>query len=72
MGWDSCLEGLEVCERSARLVCSLKGLAGRSWRTVPALLLGLEGDGELGNLGVSLGLLGTMFLLLRDSVEDKK
>lgn len=71
-GWDSCLDGLEVRERSAKLVCSLKGLAGRSWSTVAVLVLGLEGDGEglVGNLGVSLGLLGTTFLLLRDSVED--
>lgn len=74
VGWESCLEGLEVREHSARLVCSLKGLAGLSWRTVVVLVLGLEGDGDgqVGNLGVSLGLLGTMFLLLRDSLEDRR
>lgn len=73
VGWESCLEGLDVREQSAREVCSLKGLAGLSWSTVVVLVLGLEGDGdeEVGNLGVSLGLLGTMFLLLRDSLEDR-
>lgn len=75
-GWKAlvgCLEGLEVREQSARLVCSLKGLAGLSWSTVVVLVLALEGDGDgqVGNLGVSLGLLGTMFLLLRDSLEDR-
>lgn len=72
-GWESCLEGLEARAQSARGVCSLKGLAGLSWSTVAVLVLGLEGDGEgqLGNLGVSLGLLGTAFLLLRDSLEDR-
>lgn len=71
VGWESCLEGLE---QSARLVCSLKGLAGLSWSTVVVLVLGLAGDGDeqVGNLGVSLGLLGTTFLLLRDSVEDRR
>lgn len=74
VGWESCRDGLEVRERSATLVCSLKGLAGLSWSTVVVLVLGLagEGDGQVGNLGVSLGLLGTMFLLLRDSVEDRR
>lgn len=74
VGWESCLEGLDVRGQSARLVCSLKGLAGLSWSTVVVLVLGLEGDGEgqVGNLGVSLGLLGTMFLLLRDSLEDRR
>lgn len=74
VGWESCLEGLEVIEKSARLFCSLKGLAGLSWSTVVVLVLGLEGDGDeqVGNLGVSRGLLGTMFLLLRDSLEDRR
>lgn len=67
-GWESCLE-----MQSARLVWSLKGLAGLSWSTVVILVLGLEGDGDgqVGNLGVCLGLLGTMFLPLRDSLEDR-
>lgn len=74
VGWESCLEGLEVRERSARGACSLKGLAGLSWSTVVVLVLGLEGDGDeqVGNLGVSLGLLGTAFLPLRDSLEDRR
>lgn len=45
LGWDSsCLEELEVRERSA---CSLKGLAGRSWRMVPAFVLGLDGEEDV-------------------------
>lgn len=74
VGWDSCLDGLEDSGQSARPVCSLKGLAGLSWSTVVVLVLGLEGDGEgqEGNLGVSLGLLGTAFLPLRDSQEDRR
>lgn len=72
LGWESCLEELGVKGKSARLVCSLKGLAGLSWSTVVDLVLGLEGDcdGQLENLVVSLGLLGTMCLLLRDSQEE--
>ena len=64
-GWANWREGLAERDRSARLACSLKGLAGLSWRTVPDLDLGLEGEaeGEWGNLGVSRGLLGTLLLL---------
>lgn len=69
---ESCLEGLEVREQSARLVCSRKGLAGLSWSTVVILVLD-EGDGDehVGNLGISLGLLGKMFRPLRESSGDK-
>lgn len=74
MGGESCLEELEVTECSDRPVCSLKGLAGLSWSTVAVLVLGLEGEGEeqVGNLGVNLGLLGTTFLPLKDSLEDRR
>jgi hypothetical protein len=45
LGWDSsCLEALEVRERST---CSLKGLAGRSWRMLPAFVLGLDGEEDV-------------------------
>lgn len=73
IGGEICLEGLDVRERSARIVCSLKGLAGLSWSTVVVLVRGLAGeeDEQVGNFGVSLGLLGTRFLLLRDSLEDR-
>lgn len=58
---------------SARPACSLKGLAGRSCSAAADLVLGLEGDGEgqAGNFGASLGLLGTRFLPVRDSVDDR-
>lgn len=78
LGCESCLEELEFWEPSAKMVCSLKGLAGLSWSTVEVLVLGLDGEGDgdgdeqVGNLGVTLGLLGTMFLPLRDSLDETR